>query len=193
MSAPCSSFGGVTRPYLTIYNEISIDGRIEGFSQDAVRYYQRGFRRRSDASLMGSVTVQNFGPPEPPQQQALEIEAPAKLPIVAGFDDLVSEPRPLLVVPDSRGEVRNWIHALAQPWYRSILVLASAKTPATYLDYLTRRRIDHLIAGEVRVDLTDALARLNAEYGVRSIRTDSGGALNGALLAAGLVDEIALT
>ena len=43
-----------------------------------------------------------------------------------------------------------------------------------------------------RVDLSLALRVLRREHDVRSIRTDSGGALNGALLAAGLVDRIAV-
>ena len=36
------------------------------------------------------------------------------------------------------------------------------------------------------------MRRLSQAHGIRSIRTDSGGALNGALLAAGLVDRIAV-
>jgi len=58
-----------------------------------------------------------------------ELPAPEHLPVVPGFEDLVYEPRPLLVVPDSRGRVRNWVHALAQPWYRAIVVLTSRATP----------------------------------------------------------------
>ena len=48
--------GLMKRPRVTIYNEISLDGRIEGFDQDVGRYYRLGFRWRSDAILMGSVT-----------------------------------------------------------------------------------------------------------------------------------------
>lgn len=182
----------MTRPRLTVYNEISIDGRTGGFAQDPIRYYRRGFRWRSDAILMGSVTARNFGPAESSHEQSLVLPPPDKLPIVGGFEDLVYDPLPLLVVPDSRGQLRNWIHALAQPWYRSALVLVTTATPSEYLEYLKRRRIDYLIVGEDRVALPAALELLNAAYGVTSIRTDSGGALNGALLAAGLVDEFAL-
>jgi 2,5-diamino-6-(ribosylamino)-4(3H)-pyrimidinone 5'-phosphate reductase len=182
----------MARPRLTIYNEISIDGRVRGFEQDVARYYRLGFRWRSDAILMGSVTAQAFGPAEPADQQARTVRAPARLPVVPGFEDLVYEPRPLLVVPDSRGIVRNWISALAQPWYGAIVVLVSQATPPDYVGYLERRGIGHLLAGEDRVDLAAALEQLHLRYGVQSIRTDCGGALNGALLAAGLVDELAL-
>jgi 2,5-diamino-6-(ribosylamino)-4(3H)-pyrimidinone 5'-phosphate reductase len=177
---------------VTIYNEISLDGRIEGFDQDVGRYYRLGFRWRSDAILMGSVTAQAFGPTEPAEQRMRRVPAPERLPVVPGFEDLVYEPRPLLVVPDSRGRVRNWVHALAQPWYGAIVVLTSQATPRHYLEYLDRRGITHLTAGDDQIDLSAALEVLHARHGVQSIRTDCGGRLNGALLAAGLVDEVAV-
>jgi 2,5-diamino-6-(ribosylamino)-4(3H)-pyrimidinone 5'-phosphate reductase len=182
----------MTRPRVTIYNETSLDGRIEGFDQDAGRYYRLGFRWRSEAILMGSVTAQAFGPAEPASQRILTVPAPERLPVVAGFEDLVYNPRPLLVVPDSRGRVRNWVHALARPWYGAIVVLTSRATPAAYLDYLDRRGIAHLTTGEEQVELSAALELLQARYGVQSMRTDCGGRLNGALFAAGLVDEVAV-
>jgi 2,5-diamino-6-(ribosylamino)-4(3H)-pyrimidinone 5'-phosphate reductase len=182
----------MTRPRVTIYNEISLDGRINGFDQDVGRYYRLGFRWRSDAILMGSVTAQAFGPAEPADQQTRRVPAPERLPVVPGFEDLVYEPRPLLVVPDSRGRVRNWTHALAQPWYGAIVVLTSRVTPPDYLQYLNRRGIAHLTAGDDQIDLSAALELLQARYSVKSVRTDCGGLLNGALLAAGLVDEVAV-
>lgn len=182
----------MTRPHVTIYNEVSVDGRIEGFATDAGRYYRLGFRWRSDAILMGSVTASSFGPNESAAEQAMAGPAPEPGPVVPGFENLVYEPRPVLVVPDSRGVVRNWRHAQAQPWYGGMVALASERTPVAYLDYLRRRGVDHIVTGEDRVDLGAALTELGDRFGVRTIRTDCGGALNGALLAAGLVDEIAL-
>jgi 2,5-diamino-6-(ribosylamino)-4(3H)-pyrimidinone 5'-phosphate reductase len=182
----------VTRPRLTIYNEITVDGRIEGFDQDPARYYRLGYRWRSDAILMGSVTAQAFGPPEPEGQQTQTMPAPEQVPVFPGFEDLVREPRPLLVVPDSRGLVRNWRHAMAQPWYGGIVVLVSQVTPSDYLEYLRRRGVAYLVAGDDRVDLSAALLQLQKRYGVDSIRTDCGGGLNGALLEAKLVDEVAV-
>jgi 2,5-diamino-6-(ribosylamino)-4(3H)-pyrimidinone 5'-phosphate reductase len=90
------------------------------------------------------------------------VQAPERLPVVSGFEDLVYEPRPLLVVPDSRGRVRNWIHALAQPWTGAIVVLTSQATPPDYLEYLNRRGIAHLTVGEDRIDLSAGLELLQA-------------------------------
>jgi 2,5-diamino-6-(ribosylamino)-4(3H)-pyrimidinone 5'-phosphate reductase len=182
----------MVRPHVVVYNETSIDGRVVGFATDPARYYRLGFRWRSDAILMGSTTALAFGPPEPDADQLRRLPPPERLPIVPGFESLVTEPRPLLVVADSKGAVRCWIHALAQPWYRSVIVLVSRSTPAEYRRYLECRGIEHLEAGEDRVDLAAALARLATTHGVRSLRTDGGGALNGALFESGLIDEIVL-
>jgi 2,5-diamino-6-(ribosylamino)-4(3H)-pyrimidinone 5'-phosphate reductase len=180
------------RPHVTVYNEISLDGKITGFDGDGVRYYRRGFRWHSDAILMGSVTADAFGALESAADQLVELPPLPAAELPPGFAELVYRPRPLLVVPDSAGRLRNWRHARAQPWYGRVVVLVCETTPPDYLDHLDRRGIEHLSAGQDRVDLAEALTRLRAAYGVQSIRTDSGGALNGALLAAGLVDRIAV-
>lgn len=182
-------------PHVLVYNETTVDGRITGYAGyagDPGRYYRLGFRWPSDAILMGSVTAEAFGPAEsaPEQASVLPPLAPAAIP--PGFEELVREPRPLLVVPDSTGRVRCWRHAQAQPWYRGIVVLVCETTPAEYLTHLDHRGIEHLRVGGERVDLGLALRLLHERYRVRTVRTDGGGSLTGALLAAGVVDELAL-
>jgi 2,5-diamino-6-(ribosylamino)-4(3H)-pyrimidinone 5'-phosphate reductase len=72
------------------------------------------------------------------------------------------------------------------------MAFCSHSTPQDYLDYLHKRRVEYLVTGEDRVDLRAALEELHARYGVKTVRVDSGGLLNGALLRAGLVDEVSL-
>jgi riboflavin biosynthesis pyrimidine reductase len=69
-------------------------------------------------------------------------------------------------------------------------VLVARATPAAYLAYLRRERIAYLVAGEERVDLAEALLRMRDKLGVTCVVSAAGGGLNGALLRAGLVDEI---
>lgn len=92
-------------------------------------------------------------------------------------------------VVDSRGRVR-WDTA-----YRGgfdVLVLAARATPPEYLAYLQRERISYLVTGAERVDLGVALRRMQERLGVRCVVSTAGGGINGALLRAGLVDEIHL-
>ena len=52
--------------------------------------------------------------------------------------------------------------------------------------------MEFIVAGDDHVDLRAALEELNARCGVKVIRVDSGGILNGVLLRAGLVDEVSV-
>ena len=175
---------------VTVYNEISVDGRITGFAGDAALYYGHGFSWPRDAILMGSVTAGAFGPPETDEQAAGQGPSVPPSPVPQGFEEIVKGPRPLLVVVDSRGVVRNWRNAQAAPWYGGFVSLVSEETPTEHLEYLERRGVEVVRCGRGRVDLADALRRLHDEHGVSRVRTDGGGLLTGALLADGLVDEL---
>jgi 2,5-diamino-6-(ribosylamino)-4(3H)-pyrimidinone 5'-phosphate reductase len=78
------------------------------------------------------------------------------------------------------------------PYWRDVLVLCSRVTPREYLDYLEKQRVEYIVAGNERVDLRSALEELAARHGVKLVRVDSGGTLNGALLRVGLVDEVSV-
>jgi riboflavin biosynthesis pyrimidine reductase len=92
-------------------------------------------------------------------------------------------------VVDGRGRVR-W--TMTRNGEFDLLVLVARATPATYLAYLRREGICYLVAGQDRVDLGGALRRMRERLGVTCIVSTAGGGLNGALLRAGLVDEIEL-
>jgi 2,5-diamino-6-(ribosylamino)-4(3H)-pyrimidinone 5'-phosphate reductase len=72
------------------------------------------------------------------------------------------------------------------------VALCSESTPQEYLHYLKERHIDVIIAGQDHVDLRAALEELNTRFGVKVVRVDAGGTLNGQLLRKGLVNEVSL-
>ena len=72
------------------------------------------------------------------------------------------------------------------------LVLTSHCAPAERLAWLREQGIPYLVIGQQRVDLPAALRRLGDRLGVRTVVCTGGGRLGGALLRAGLVDEIDL-
>jgi 2,5-diamino-6-(ribosylamino)-4(3H)-pyrimidinone 5'-phosphate reductase len=100
--------------------------------------------------------------------------------------------RPLLAITDSRGRVRHWVALSQAGYWRGMVALTSRATPVEYLEYLRERQVEIVVAGEVRVELGEALSVLNTRFGVQVVRVDSGGTLNGALLRAGLVDEVSV-
>jgi riboflavin biosynthesis pyrimidine reductase len=90
-------------------------------------------------------------------------------------------------VVDARGRVA-WAHKGDEEI--SLLVIASRSTPLPYLAHLRQERIPYLLAGARRVDLAAALVKIRAQLGAQCLVSEAGGGLNGALLRAGLVDEL---
>jgi riboflavin biosynthesis pyrimidine reductase len=97
-------------------------------------------------------------------------------------------------VVDGRGRVRWGFKEYPDPswagWH--LLVLVCARTPAAYVAYLREEKIPYLVAGDGRVDLALALEKLGDKLRVRRVLSTAGGRLGGALLRAGLIDEIDL-
>lgn len=169
-------------PRLILHNAVSLDGRMDWFSPDIGLYYSLISRWKEDATLVGSGTLLSAAAEAPPED-------------ASAFDPptyVENDTRPLLVVPDSRGQIRTWHYLRQQPYWRDALVLCSESTPHAYLHYLEQRHIRTLIIGREHVDLRAALETLHSRHGIKVVRVDSGGTLNGVLLRAGLVNEISL-
>ncbi|RPI39681.1 MAG: RibD family protein [Methanoregulaceae archaeon] len=174
-------------PKVILHIATSLDGRITGFPADLDLYYSLAAQWNPDAILFGSETVlaafrENPSMEVPPEHE--EIFSPPK--------DIKTDPRPLLVIADSRGRVRCWDAIRKWPYMRDVLALCSSRTPQEYLRYLAGRHIDTIIAGDDRIDMRAALEALHARYGINVLRVDSGGTLNSVLLHAGLVDKISV-
>lgn len=166
---------------------MSLDGRITNFPADLEVYYMLAARWNPDAILFGSETVLAAVRDNPSLEVPKEHEEmfkPAK--------NAVTDPRPLLVIADSRGRVRCWDAIQKWPYMRDVLVLCSSSTPPDYLSYLADRNIGTIITGKVRIDMRSALEALNVRFGVNVVRVDSGGTLNSVLLNSGLVDEFSV-
>ncbi len=97
-----------------------------------------------------------------------------------------------MVVIDSQARLRCWRQMQQSEWWGEVTALVSRATPTAYLEELTALGIDTIVTGETRVDLRAALEALHERYGINVLRVDSGGTLIGALLRAGLVDELSV-
>jgi 2,5-diamino-6-(ribosylamino)-4(3H)-pyrimidinone 5'-phosphate reductase len=157
-----------TIPHVVAHVAVSLDGATTGFEPDIARFYALAGTWREDVTLTGADTVL--------AQEAALAAAPRPGPVAAG---------PLLAVVDGRGRVTQWDALREVGHWRDVLALSCARTPAR------PGNPPEVVTGTDRVDLVAALAEL-ARRGARTVRVDSGGALIGALLAAGLVAEVSL-
>lgn len=174
-------------PRVLIHVAASLDGRIDFIDVDLGLHYGLAARWQPDCMLTGADTIlaDPGYAPDDEETGAAGGEQPA-----AQGDG--AEARPRLVVVDSRGRVGNWGALATVPFWRAPTALCSRATPQEYLTYLERRGVQALVAGDERVDLPAALEQLGERFGVRRVEVDSGGALHGALLRAGLVHEVSV-
>lgn len=171
-------------PRVIVFNGVSLDARLDFGSGkiDMGLYYQLAASWNADAMLSGSNTLLAAIPPEMTDDQETYTPPAEYHPLAV----------PLLVVVDSRGRIRRWNYFCSQPFWRKIVVLCSSRTPQEYIDSLAKWRIEAIVAGDEHVDYRAAFLELNQRFGVKTLRVDSGGELNGVLLRAGLVDEVSV-
>jgi riboflavin biosynthesis pyrimidine reductase len=83
-------------------------------------------------------------------------------------------------------------------WHRrdvggdAILVILTEAVPDSHLAGLQSDGVSYIFAGKTEIDLAAALETLNRELGIERLMLEGGGGANGALLRAGLVDELSL-
>lgn len=171
-------------PRVIIHNQVSVDGRFDWITPDLALFYGVAASFGEEATLAGSNTIM-AGYPE--GAALMEPGDDYQPPLSDGGSDL-----PLLVVPDSRGRIRVWHLLREEKYWRDAVALVSDSTPQEYLDYLEKLRVDYITAGDDHVDMRAALEELNSRYGVKVVRADCGGTLNGVLLREGLVDEVSV-
>jgi len=203
------------RPHIVILISTSVDARVslgprriwtddfgdprsarEGDStagadawREASDYIERMLHPRGEMQGMGSFIRDGEDPP------ALPPYAGDPAPLYADFmpDALAAQAHTLrwLLVTDGRGRLRGGYTGAERPNCH-ILHLTSRAAPPEYLAFLREREIPYWIVGEERVDLPLAMRRVRAELGIECLLSEAGARLNGALLRAGLVDELHL-
>jgi len=169
------------RPKVIMHTQLSLDGCIRGFADTGI-YYEIANQFNADMLLFGSETIRTAAEQYPPETERTFVK-----PV-----DKPNDKRLLWVVPDSRGRLRN-LHVFSDTKYcKDFVILVSASTPESYLDYLNERNYDFIVAGEDHVNYAEAFEILYKKYNCRILRTDSGGTLTNILIEQGLVDEISL-
>jgi riboflavin biosynthesis pyrimidine reductase len=188
------------KPYVLCHMVCSIDGRIHGsrwrpranvipnlfekLHDQLVLEPLEGGGEGGGSWLCGRVTAQEFArgktePAYPPTDQ--------HFPRTAWF---------------ANRNVKNWgifldAHGKAV-WRRpdcggdAILVILTEAVPDSHLAGLRSDGVSYVFAGVSEIDLGFALEVLNRELGLERLFLEGGGSANGALLRAGLVDEISV-
>ncbi len=135
------------RPEMTIYNTVSLDGRLTGFEADLDLYYGISSAWGNDGVLIGSETILR-SMEEVPDETEYDRQPPSSI------DD---DSLPYIIFVDSKGRLRSHHVFRHLPYIREVLVLISKRTPDEYRKYLKERKYQYIETGEDQVDLVEAL------------------------------------
>jgi riboflavin biosynthesis pyrimidine reductase len=177
------------KPYVLCHMVTSVDGRIWGSrwrprSNVVPNLFERLHDQMGGGSwLCGRVTAQEFAKGTTPHYPATD----QVLPRENWF---------------ARREAKAWGIFLdgsgKTVWARKdiggdpILVILTEAVPDSHLAGLRADGVSYIFAGATEIDLAAALETLNRELGIERLMVEGGGGANGALLRAGLIDELSI-
>lgn len=174
------------KPHIICHMIATVDGKIDGAALEAVsdvgEYERVAAELGGDAWLNGRTTMQ--------EHFAAGTFSPAS--------STPAGPQPVFVARratsyavsvDTLGKLR-WSSGDFDGDH--VICALSEQAPADYLTTLREDGISYIVAGESAVDLTAAVEQLGEHFGIRTLLLEGGGRINGAFLAAGLIDELSL-
>lgn len=187
----------MSKPYVIIHTHISVDGKIHAVDIPAFHTASQQYQELAldpdtqiydiDGYLNGRTTTDD----NQTHYRTPEVNPDAKVP--AG--DFVAEPDAAMyyVSIDPSGKLAWESNVVDYGGIDShVIEVITERVGDPYRDFLRRRGISYLIAGQETLDQALALEKLNTVFGMERVMIGGGGVLNWSFLTAGLVDEISL-
>jgi riboflavin biosynthesis pyrimidine reductase len=178
------------RPRVICHMMASVDGRIITddwpLSDEARKQYEQVHATfGSDGWLVGRVTMERHfaAGARPDAEVAREHSGGAREDFVAP-----GEHSSFAFVVDPRGRL---VWESGELHGDHLVVLVTERVSDDYLALLRERGVSYLLAGR-EMDLPLALEKIGTRFGVRTLMLEGGGAINGSMLRAGLVDELSV-
>lgn len=177
------------RPRIVCHMVMSLDGKIHPSRWGTLRGAGKGDLFETTAAsfgigawIVGSVTIQEM------------IKGRGKLPRTSQRierEDHVAEPKAKrhAIATDAKNVLR-FDSGSYQGDHLVMLITEGASN--AYLAHLRAAGVSYLFCGSDRVDLGVAMHKLRGVLGIKKLMAQGGGTLNGALLQAGLIDEMSL-
>jgi riboflavin biosynthesis pyrimidine reductase len=165
----------------------TIDGKIDPAAMKEISakgdYETLGSQLGGDAWICGRVTMQkHFSETGPFTPQHATPAGPQEPHVAAQAGSYA-------ISVETKGTLR-WSNSDLDGDH--IICVLSEQTAKDYLDYLRSCGVSYVVCGKKSVDLPAALEQLTQHFGIRTLLLEGGGLINGAMLQAGLVDEVSL-
>ena len=164
----------------------SVDGRIRqniwGFKDHHKYFEETAAKIKADAWLVGRVTMQEFSSKRTPQLPAGRVNIPKE-------DFVAQRSKTYAVVIDPSGKC-YWDNNMVTTEH--VIEVLTEKVSSRYLSHLRLKNVSYIFGGKDELDLKLVLKKLYKLFGIKVVRIDGGGHVNGSFLKAGLIDEFSL-
>jgi len=176
------------KPYVICHMCTSIDGkilgdrwgRLPGGKDSATLFETTAASFGIGAWLVGTTTMDEFDGPK--------FKLPRSRGAVVRQDYIANaHAKRLGIGADAKGVLRFRENEVQGD---HIVLLLTDRVSDDYLAHLQAARVSYLFCGKQAIDLPLALQKLGSAFRLRKLMLQGGGKFNGAMLQAGLVDEI---
>lgn len=175
------------KPYVICHMLGSVDGRIKqdiwGFKDHHKYFEEPASKIKADAWLVGRITMQEFSSKKAPSKKLSRVHV-AKEDFVAQYNA-----KTFAVVIDPSGKC-HWDSNMVSTEH--VIEVLTEKVSGAYLSHLQEQNVSYIFGGATELDLKLVLKKLYKLFGIKRLRIDGGGHVNGSFLKAGLIDEFSL-
>ena len=175
------------KPYVICHMLGSVDGRIKqniwGLKDHHKYFEEPASKIKADAWLVGRKTMQEFC-----SKKKHKLEKPKEK--IAKEDFVAAKvAKQYAVVIDPSGKC-FWDTNMVST--EQVIEVLSEEVSSSYLAHLRSKNVSYVFGGKKELDLALVLKKLNKHFGIKRVRIDGGGHVNGSFLKAGLIDEFSL-
>jgi riboflavin biosynthesis pyrimidine reductase len=166
----------------TIDGKILVDrwGRLPGGQSGSALFEKTAARVGIPSWLVGTHTMAEFA------SKRLRLKR-ASAAVPAGDYIANAAAKRFAVGADARGILRFSDNTIEGD---HVVLLVTKQVSNDYLAHLRAAQVSYVICGRKRLNLHDALSKLYSLFGIQRLMLQGGGTFNGAMLKAGLVDEV---
>ena len=162
------------KPYVICHMFGSVDGRIIqtiwGLKDHHKYFEEPASKIKADAWLVGRTTMQEFSSKTVHALHARNIRIP-KTDFVA-----VQPVKKYAVVIDPSGKCFWDINMVST---EHVIEVLTEKVKSEYLEHLRSKNVSYIFGGKTTLDLELVLKKLNKLFGIKRVRIDGGGHVNG--------------
>ncbi|HEX6889195.1 MAG TPA: dihydrofolate reductase family protein [Chryseolinea sp.] len=175
------------KPHVICHTFTSLDGKIKqtiwGLTDHHKYFEEPAAKIKADAWLVGRVTMQEFSS----KKKHTLGKGGA---IIPKEDFVATQPlKKFAVVIDPSGKCFWDVNNVST---EHVIEVLTKKVSSAYLSHLRAKNVSYIFGGKKDLDLNLVLHKLYKLFGIRRLRIDGGGHVNGSFLKAGLIDELSL-